>query len=197
VYLLAGDILATVAVGFGIIWEHGSAAVRVVANRLVIGGIILETLCSALLFAYDANVIGRQNDKIIALERRLAARALTEEQKAVIALRLKQFPPQTIQIIPYWQDKESLDIANAIADAVLKDDWKIHNPERFTSLIGVVAGVYIRVDTNASDAAKGAAKELSAALNDNDVAATEQEGDNGPPNDPLTEQISKQVGIKP
>jgi hypothetical protein len=70
VYLLAGDILATIAIGFGIIWEHGPPDVRVIANRLVIGGVAIETLCSALLFAYDANTIGAQNEKIIAMEAR-------------------------------------------------------------------------------------------------------------------------------
>jgi hypothetical protein len=70
VYLLAGDMLATVAVGLGIIWEHGPPDVRVVANRLVVGGVIAETLCSSLLFAWDANTIGEQNDKIIALQAR-------------------------------------------------------------------------------------------------------------------------------
>lgn len=156
-----------------------------------------ETLLALGLLFVDSWISIGQKEEIIALQKRLAARSLNEEQKTSIASRLKRFPSQTIQIIPYWQDKESLDIANAIAQAVMKDDWKIHNPERYTALLGVIAGVYIRVDKHASEGAKGAAKELAAALNDNDVLATEEEGENGPPNDPLTEQINMQVGIKP
>jgi hypothetical protein len=83
-------VLATFAVGFGIIWEHGPSNVRVGANRLVIGGIIVETLCSVALFAYDANVIGVQNDKIIGLETRIAPRVITDDQyDAIQSLRGK------------------------------------------------------------------------------------------------------------
>jgi hypothetical protein len=71
VYLLVGQILATVAVGLGIIWEHGSPEVRARANRFVIGGIIVETFCSVVLFAYDANIIGAQNDKLVVAETKL------------------------------------------------------------------------------------------------------------------------------
>jgi hypothetical protein len=70
VYLLFGSVVATVAVGLGIIWEHGSPEVRAGANRFVIGGIILETFCTVVLFAYDASIIGVQNDKLIALQAR-------------------------------------------------------------------------------------------------------------------------------
>lgn len=84
VYLLVGSVLATIAVGLGIIWEHGPPDVQAGANRFVIGGIIVETLCTVLLFAYDANIIGAQNDKIIGLETRIAPRILTAEQFDII-----------------------------------------------------------------------------------------------------------------
>jgi hypothetical protein len=165
--------------------------------RILLRSLAIDTLFTILIFGTDGWIGSIQRSEIIGLQKRLAARSLTDEQKMSIASRLKQFPPQTIQIIPYWQNKESLDIANAIAETLQKDGWTIHNPERYTALIGVIAGVYISVDKRASEAAKGAAKELARALNDNDVLTTEEEGENGPPNDPLTEQISMQVGIKP
>jgi hypothetical protein len=193
--LIGGSIVFGAFVGIGVILEAENR--RSFATMLVVVGIAFEAICTLLLFRFDETISGAQQSKIATLEQRLLARSLNDAQKSDIAKRLKEFPPQTIQIIPYWQDKESLDIGNAIADAVIKDDWKIHNPELFTSLVGVVAGVYIRVDGHASDVTKAAAKELGAALNDNDVATTEEEGGNGPPNDPLTEQISMQVGIKP
>jgi hypothetical protein len=109
VWLLAGDILATVAVGFGIIWEHGPPDVRRVANRFVIGGIALETLCTALLFAYDANIIGAQNEKIIALEAEAGPRNLRNEDQNRICARLAAFPVQEYDLtIPPITDRSQI-----------------------------------------------------------------------------------------
>ena len=96
-YLLVGDVLATFAVGVGIISEHGPEDVQKVANRLVIWGVIAETLFSVALFAYDANfageqqeVIRSQNDKLIALETRLAPRHLDAGEKDEFIKRMKK-----------------------------------------------------------------------------------------------------------
>jgi hypothetical protein len=131
------------------------------------------------------------------LEARLAARSLSDAQKAAITARVIKFLPQSIQIIPYWQDKESLDIANEIAEALVKAHWTIDNPQRYTALVGVIAGVYISVDKRASNDTKSAAQELKTALNEAGVATTEEEGQNSPPNEPVDQRISMQVGIKP
>ena len=42
VYLLAGDVLATIAVGAGILWEHGPPSVRKIANWLIVWGVVTE-----------------------------------------------------------------------------------------------------------------------------------------------------------
>jgi hypothetical protein len=69
-YLLGGDVLATLAVGFGIVWEGGPMEVHHVAHRLVIWGVIVETLCSVALFTFDEGINSVQQTKILALEAR-------------------------------------------------------------------------------------------------------------------------------
>jgi len=124
VYLLAGDILATIAIGFGIIWEHGPPDVRVVANRLVIGGVIVETICSALLFVYDANIIGDQNDQIIALERRLAPRVITKSQEPALVAALKLFAGTEFDAATDVHDNEQMHLLAALMGVLKEAGWK-------------------------------------------------------------------------
>ena len=91
VYLLGGDVLATIAVGFGIVWESGPLEVHHVAHRLVIWGVVAETLCSVALFTFDEGLNSAQQAKIIALETRLAPRTLTPEQQRTVADVLRPF----------------------------------------------------------------------------------------------------------
>jgi hypothetical protein len=56
IYLLGGDVLGTIAVGYGIVWESGPLEVHKIAHKLVVGGIIVETACSVLLFAFDDGI---------------------------------------------------------------------------------------------------------------------------------------------
>ncbi len=65
-WLIGGDVLATTAVGFGIIWESSEypADCHAVARRAVIWGIIAETLCSICLFAFDESISHGQNHEI-------------------------------------------------------------------------------------------------------------------------------------
>lgn len=64
--LIGGDILATAAVGWGIIWEapEQSARRHRIAKQLVIWGIVAESLCSVGLFAFDEGISQRQADFI-------------------------------------------------------------------------------------------------------------------------------------
>jgi len=64
VYLLAGDVLATIAVGAGILWEHGPPTVKKVANGLIIWGVVTETLCSIALFTFDEGVSRAQDARL-------------------------------------------------------------------------------------------------------------------------------------
>jgi hypothetical protein len=85
-------------------------------------------------------------------------------------------------------------IANRIATTLASSGWKLAQPESFTSLMGVVTGVLVAVDKGASESAQRAAKELTSALNENQIEATEDdENDNPNPSD----KIYMAVGIKP
>jgi hypothetical protein len=145
VYLLAGDVIATIAVGFGIIWEHGPPDIRAVANKFVIGGIIVETLCSVLLFSYDANVIGAQNDKIAALEERLASRALSRDQQAEFAKEMPAFGGKTVKLSSYLLDTEAAALAKQI-EAALRP-WVKLDEYTLMSIVGsggsIVLGVHV------------------------------------------------------
>ena len=65
VYLLGGDLLATIAVGVGILWEAEAITVsHKLAGRLVLWGVVLETVCSIALFAFDEGISGAQQSTI-------------------------------------------------------------------------------------------------------------------------------------
>jgi hypothetical protein len=210
--LLLVSILSAFTVGFGIILESPkySTAAHRIATWLVLGGIAVESLCTVFLFAFDESIsskqqstiesqqstITTQNTRIISLQKRLAARTLSDEQVEAIGARLKNFSPQTLQIIPYWQNRESKEIADRIATALGRVGWTLQNPKRYTTLVAVITGVFIHVDPRASEKARNAAKELTSALNDNDIEAAEE--DIADTTTALTsERINMQVGIKP
>jgi hypothetical protein len=95
--LLSGDVLATIAVGCGIIWESGPLEVHHVAHRLVIWGIIAETICTIGLFVFDNGmndvqvaIIRAQNDRIEAQQKKI-----DDNEKVLI---WQQMPRQLGQI---------------------------------------------------------------------------------------------------
>ena len=88
----------------------------------MIGGIIVETLCSALLFVWDANFIGEQNDKIIALETRLAPRDLSPEQQSTIARAVNEFSG-TLFDLAATHEKEPLNLLDEIEVSLIKARW--------------------------------------------------------------------------
>jgi hypothetical protein len=170
--LLVGAVVGGLAVGIGIFWESHKLTL---ATALVLLGVVVEAICTIFLFVIDEGISRAQQSTIIALENRLAARSLSDVQAADITERLKSFSLLTFQIIPYWDDKESKDIADRI-DLILEGvGWKLENPTRFTFIAGVIAGVVINIDSRASENARGAAKALAAALSDNGIAAIERE----------------------
>jgi hypothetical protein len=123
VYLLAGDVLATIAVGAGIVLEHGPADVRQVANRLVIWGVVAETLCSLALFTFDEGISGAQQSKIIALETRLAPRFISEESRNRIAMKMKQFSGQEYSGMVASDVGDAWDLWREISGALDSAGW--------------------------------------------------------------------------
>jgi hypothetical protein len=191
VLLLTTAIVASFAVAIGIVLEspHWS-----IANALVVGGVAIEAVCTLFLFGFDEGVSNAQQSKIVALEQRLAARTLSDEQLSDVSGQLRSFAPQTFQIIPYWKNPESLSIADRIASALIKAGWQIDNPKVFTTLVGVLTGVIISADKDAPANIREARDKLVAALNDNGVQAYP---DNDLSENPPSNKIYMQVGIKP
>lgn len=166
VYLLTGDVVATIAIGFGIIWEHGPPDVRRVANKFVIGGIIAETLCSVLLFAYDANVIGAQNDKIIGLDRKIAPRSLETDELAAFEDELKPFSGQIIDVYVFPAGTPDIaPFAGQIMTGLRKANWQLRGVETANGgqyFVGIGLFVWPTADAHAIQASKALIKALAA-----------------------------------
>jgi len=66
--LIGGDVLATIAVGWGILWEAAEQPPERhrIAKKLVIWGIVAETVCSICLFAFDESISQGQEKKLTA-----------------------------------------------------------------------------------------------------------------------------------
>lgn len=78
VVLLSVAVLASIAVGAGIIFERPkySAAVHRIAFWLVVSGIAIEAVCTIFLFVFDEGISQAQQNKIISL----SARSWTKAQ---------------------------------------------------------------------------------------------------------------------
>jgi hypothetical protein len=186
-------------VGAGIVLESPKyPSFHRIANQLVIGGVIVEAACTIVLFVFDEGISNAQLEKIVALETRLAARSLSDEQISSIGDRLKQFNDQHFDIVTYWKNPESLALANRIYEALTKGDWKYDKPATGEFILGVQTGVVIWHDDRAPVGTVLATKELIGALNDNNVDASadgtpQQHG----ADEAITPRIIVNVGIKP
>jgi hypothetical protein len=115
VVLLSVSIFAAFTVGPGILLESPkySAAIHKLATWMVLGGIAVESLCTVLLFVFDERISARQdsiisgqNKEIISLQKRLAARTLSDDQVGKIVERLRPLGGQHFDIITYWQNPD-------------------------------------------------------------------------------------------
>jgi hypothetical protein len=151
VILLSVSVLASFAVGAGIILESPEyPSLHRIATRLVIVGVVVEAACTIFLFVFDEGISNAQQEKIITLEKRLAARSLADEQISSIADRLKQFSGQEFDIVTYWKNPESLGLANRLYDALLKAGWKYDKPQNAEFILGVETGIDLMFDRRAS-----------------------------------------------
>jgi hypothetical protein len=189
-------VAATIGVIVGVYWE-GEQFPKEKQQRgwtLLVRSLAIDTLFTILVFGADGWISAIQRSEIITLESRLAARSLSNDQAAEIVSRLNRFHDISFQIIPYWQNKESLSIADRIADILMSAEWTLNNPKSFTALLGVITGVYVATDKGANQEAKDAAWALVEALNANGIEALlDAEHDNPNP----TNTIDMKVGIKP
>jgi hypothetical protein len=176
-YLLTLSVLATVCCIRGILWEvSGPLNVHDFARKLVIWGVSFEAIFTIALFMFDEGISGvqqatieRQRAEIISLERRLAARSLSDEQVADVAAQLKPFAGQHFDIVTYWRNPESLVIANRIYEALLKADWIYDKPPSGEFILGVETGVVVLYDNRSGDAVAKAVKAFVYSLLTNDL----------------------------
>jgi hypothetical protein len=164
--------------------------------RVLVASLAVDTLFTVLIFGTDGWISHIQRDEIIALENRLAARTLSDEQISAIADRLKQFSSQEFDIVAYWKNPESLGLANRIYDALIKAGWKYDKPTNAEFLLRVETGIDLGFDRRVS---LDVAKALSEALTDANIQVSmDMQSLTGPPpsSDPI-HKITISVGIKP
>jgi hypothetical protein len=97
-------------------------------------------------------------------------------------------------VTPYWDLKESLAIANRIAQAMQVGGWKYVKPEQSGFLLGGTAGVEVWVHPAASDEVKKAANALVSALTEKGGLACVLKEQN--PKDPIETKIHLNIGTK-
>jgi hypothetical protein len=158
VALLTVSVLASFAVAGGIIFESPkySTSVHRIATWLVIGGVAIEALCTIVLFVFDEGISGAQQDKIIALESRLAARTLTVEQQHSIASAVSKFPGITFEISTYRHNTEAISLSKQIMFSLNEAKWDF--VDVYSEPIGVVGGIFVVSNSSICDA-KGACSE--------------------------------------
>lgn len=200
--LISASIVASLAVWLGIVLE--AERFWSIPTMCVTFGVAIEAVCTILLFGFDEGIssaqrstISTQRGEIITLERRLAARTLTDAQVNAIAKRLSQFKGQDFDIVTYWQNPESLSLSNRIYPALVGAGWKYDKPTNGEFLIGVQTGVIIWHDDRAPVGTILAATELVAALKANDIDAAPDATPQSHGNEPMTTKIVVNVGIKP
>lgn len=109
VNLLGLAAISTWCVAKGIIWESSTnAAVKIVAERLVIWGVVAEMLCSVALFAFDEGIS-------TALQERIAPRRVSLEQCFEIAKAVEPFRGKSIRVRTYATDAEGSTLGLQIA----------------------------------------------------------------------------------
>lgn len=122
--LIIGSVMAGAAVGAGIIFESPEYSKKVHhwANRAVIIGVIIESCCTVSLFVFDEAISDRQQEKIIALETRLAPRTLEPDQKNRIADAVKLFPDTAFDV-GVSQDPDSRNLLGQILPVLATAHW--------------------------------------------------------------------------
>jgi hypothetical protein len=180
VYLLGGDVLATIAVGIGILWEAEAITVsHKRAGRLVLWGVVLETVCSIALFSFDEGIshtqqstIDAQQEKIITLDARLIEVAprgdsLRGKNRDDLVAVLRPFGAQKVethfcrQPFPVFDD-EAIETAMIVASAMREATWQSPYPTAVQGCGG--AGMMVFVSSQASARTQEAANVLQSAL---------------------------------
>jgi hypothetical protein len=193
VILLSVSVLASFAVGAGIIFESPkySDFVHRVAVGLVIAGVVVEAACTIFLFVFDEGISGTQQSKIIVLETRLAPRTLPDPEVAEIVAKLKQFGGQEFTIGTF--DGEAASLARRLRVVLEKADWKWFDPANQMMPLAGTIGIQVWAWSQGS---RNAAGPLVDALNGKAIEAKLLPADRGPPAVDDSKQIEIIVGSK-
>jgi hypothetical protein len=189
-------IISTIGVTVGVYWE-GEQFDKVKQRRgwrLLICSLAADTFFTIMVFGIEGWIGHTQRDEIIALEKKLAPRLLTTQQVLSLAAQLRPYSGQEFVITPYWDMKESLDLANRIFDVLSSADWKYIKPEKQGFMLGGIEGVQVWVHPSADASTRKAAQELVSALNGVDLHAVLREQNSANPKD---NKIGLNVGAKP
>jgi hypothetical protein len=128
------------------------------------------------------------------LKQRLADRTLTDAQAVAIERKLRAFAGQEFDFTPYWDTKESIAIANRIADLLNGAGWKYIPPTKSGFMLGGVTRVLVHVHPNAPAKVTSAAGALVSALNEQRIVSEIRYGNTA---DPPDSKLHLYVGTKP
>lgn len=131
---------------------------------------------------------------LIELQRRIAARVITDADAERITEQIRQYRGREFQVVTFWDDREPLATAQRLADILVAAGWKLNQPKEGQFLLGGLGGIQVFFHPEASPEAKRSAEALVAALNSVGLSAViKQINDPGHP----TEKIHVNVGTKP
>lgn len=131
---------------------------------------------------------------LLDVQRTLADRQLSDEQVERIVQALRPFSGQEYGVTPYWDSKESSNIAERINQTLQKAGWRLLQPTGYHSLLGGLVGILVWRHPEADEQTKAAAVALVAALS-NAGLHTELRIEN-PTNNPKHNKINLSVGSK-
>ena len=188
VVLLSLAVLASIAVGGGIIFERPkySASVHRVAFWLVVVGIAIEAVCTIFLFITDERIsdaqqstIRTQNEEIIALDKKLAPRSLTQEQQSALVSAAEPFAAQQYTL-SVAVGSEPAALLCQIDAALIKAKWVRHSPIDFLHTkpcnqdwevgVNLTSDVHIRGSKDAALFTRQAILSLAEVLQGADIA---------------------------
>jgi hypothetical protein len=154
-----------------------------------------ENLGKARKYAAVANERAANAEKETAiLKQRFADRTLTDAQVAAIAGKLRPFAGQEFDVTPYWELKESMAIANRIANALSLAGWKYTPPKQPGFLLGGRVAVLVYIHPAATEETKKAADSLVSALNEQGIASEIRQQS---PANPIDNRLHLVIGTKP
>jgi hypothetical protein len=199
--LLTITVLASFAVAAGIIFESPkySESVHRIAMWAVIVGVAVEAACTITLFVFDEGISNVQQEKIVALETRLAFRSLSDEQFDDVVEQMTPFKGQQFQIVTYWKNPEAVAIMARIYEAITKAGWVYDKPENVLLIVGVEAGVLLWFDKRSESASKAANRLITVLLQNHIHADEDPESARAKPADgtPIDNKITISIGMKP